>query len=42
MVTTPNKLAEISAFGPARATVEGAPLSAEELLTIRVDLGCTR
>ena len=31
MVTNPNKLAEISAFGPARATVEGTPLSAEEL-----------
>jgi xylulose-5-phosphate/fructose-6-phosphate phosphoketolase len=31
MVTTSNKLAEISAFGPARATVEGTPLSAEEL-----------
>src|SRR6202048_1312732 len=31
MVTPPTKLAEISAFGPARATVEGAPLSREEL-----------
>jgi xylulose-5-phosphate/fructose-6-phosphate phosphoketolase len=31
MVTTPTKLAEISAFGPARATVEGTPLSTEEL-----------
>ena len=34
MVTTPNKLAEISAFGPARATVEGRPLSSEELHNI--------
>src|SRR5258708_39258664 len=31
MVTPPTKLAEISAFGPARATVEGAPLRREEL-----------
>jgi xylulose-5-phosphate/fructose-6-phosphate phosphoketolase len=34
MVTTSNKLAEISAFGPARATVEGAPLGTEELHNI--------
>src|SRR5260370_31344976 len=31
MVTPPTKFAEISAFGPARATVEGTPLSTEEL-----------
>src|SRR5271157_1977264 len=31
MVTNPNKLAEISVFGPARATVQGTPLSEEEL-----------
>ncbi len=31
MITTPNQLAEISAFGPARATVEGAPLTTEEV-----------
>jgi hypothetical protein len=31
MVTTSTKLAEISPYGPTRATVEGTPLSAEEL-----------
>jgi xylulose-5-phosphate/fructose-6-phosphate phosphoketolase len=31
MVTDPTNLASISAFGPARATIEGAPLSPEEL-----------
>jgi hypothetical protein len=31
MVTNSNKLAEISVFGPARATVRGTPLSEEEL-----------
>jgi XFP N-terminal domain len=31
MVTTSTKLAEISPHGPTRATVEGTPLSAEEL-----------
>jgi xylulose-5-phosphate/fructose-6-phosphate phosphoketolase len=31
MVTIPTKLASISAFGAARATIEGAPLSPEEL-----------
>jgi xylulose-5-phosphate/fructose-6-phosphate phosphoketolase len=31
MVTIPTNLAGISAFGPARATIEGAPLSPEEL-----------
>jgi hypothetical protein len=30
MTTTSNKLAEISPYGPTRAT-EGTPLSAEEL-----------
>jgi xylulose-5-phosphate/fructose-6-phosphate phosphoketolase len=31
MVIAPDKLAEISAFGPARATVGGAPLSTDEV-----------
>ena len=31
MVTIPTNLASISTFGPARATIEGAPLSPEEL-----------
>ena len=31
MVTTSTKLEEISPYGPTRATVEGTPLSAEEL-----------
>jgi xylulose-5-phosphate/fructose-6-phosphate phosphoketolase len=31
MVTTSTQLAEISPYGPTRATVEGTPLSAEEL-----------
>jgi xylulose-5-phosphate/fructose-6-phosphate phosphoketolase len=34
MVTTSAKLAEISPYGPTRATVEGTPLSAEELQKI--------
>ena len=31
MVTTSTNLAEISPYGPTRATVEGAPLNPEEL-----------
>jgi xylulose-5-phosphate/fructose-6-phosphate phosphoketolase len=31
MVTTAASIEKISAFGPARATAEGAPLDAEEL-----------
>ena len=31
MVTIPTNLASISAYGPARATIEGVPLSPEEL-----------
>jgi xylulose-5-phosphate/fructose-6-phosphate phosphoketolase len=31
MVTTPSKLAEITPYGPTRATAEGSPLSGEEL-----------
>jgi xylulose-5-phosphate/fructose-6-phosphate phosphoketolase len=34
MIITSTNLAEISAFGPARATIEGAPLSPEELHNI--------
>jgi xylulose-5-phosphate/fructose-6-phosphate phosphoketolase len=34
MIITSTNLAEITAFGPARATIEGAPLSPEELHNI--------
>ena len=34
MATTSTQLAEISPFGPTRATVEGTPLSPEELRNI--------